>query len=78
MKQLLSAALFAALLVGCAREAPPPQKGGGINITAPGVNISIDDKGGAKVQAPGGVNVEAGQKGAKVEAPGAKVNVDKQ
>lgn len=74
MKHLAAATLFAVILVGCSREpaAPPPPKGG-INITAPGVNITVDPQGKTKVQAPG-VKIEAGDKGAKVEAPGVKVN----
>ena len=68
------ACLFVSFLAGCGQQQPPPNKGG-INITAPGVNINIDPEGAAKVQAPG-VQVNTDPKGgAKVDAPNVNIQV---
>jgi hypothetical protein len=76
MRPLVFAFLFVAL-IGCGQQPPPPAPNkGGINITAPGVNITVDPQGGANIQAPG-VNVQADPKGgAKVNAPGVNVQAD--
>lgn len=76
MKKLMLIVAVLIIAVGCGREAPPqpaPQQKG-IQISVPGVNITVDPEGGANVQAPG-VNVQAGKGGAKVIAPGAKIEV---
>lgn len=47
----LVAALGCLCLMACNKETPPTNKGG-INITAPGVNVHADPNGGASVNAP--------------------------
>jgi hypothetical protein len=77
MKSLaLVGLLGACLLLGCGGGTEQPKKGG-IQINAPGVNINVDEKGGAKVnvKAPG-VNVDVdGKGGANVKVPGVDIKV---
>ena len=76
-RPLMLSCPFIAFVIGCSQQppAPAPNKGG-IQITAPGVNISVNPEGGAQIQAPG-VNVSADAKGgAKVNAPGVNVQAD--
>jgi hypothetical protein len=70
MKRMILASALVGLAVGCSNQpATPPPAPGGVKITAPGVNVTVDPKGGANVTAPG-VNVTADPKG------GAKVDVN--
>lgn len=75
MKRLILAGAFVALALGCSNQEQKKQEQkapGGINISAPGMNISVDPSG-AKVNG-GGINIEAG-KGAQVTVPGANIQV---
>jgi hypothetical protein len=51
----LTATILGLACAACNRDAPPANKGG-VNITAPGVNVQTDSHGGVGVKAPG-VNV---------------------
>ncbi len=62
---------LAMLLAGCGGEEKKPASGG-INISAPGVNINVDPSGNTNVQAPG-VNIDANAKGANITAPGVDI-----
>ncbi len=76
MKRMILASALIGLAAGCSNQpAPPAPPKGGVNISAPGVNITVDPQGGSNVTAPG-VNVTADKGGAKVTAPGVNVQAD--
>ncbi len=62
MKHVIVAGILAAL-VGCTRQEParPAPAPGGVQVTAPGVNVNVDPAGGTKVRAPG-VKVDVKEK----------------
>jgi hypothetical protein len=72
-RYILGLSVLAAFVAGCGQQQQAPPKKQGVQITVPGVDISVDPEGGAKVKAPG-VDVKAGKGGAQVTAPGVDVN----
>ena len=74
MRRVLLTTIFISTCVshGCIKSEPPKQKPG-IEIHAPGVDITIDKERGVDVQAPGtDVHVDK-EKGLEVKAPGVEV-----
>lgn len=74
MRKLLVMLFISSSLVvcGCAKEEKPPQSQG-LEIHAPGVDVTLDPEHGLHVEAPGTeVNVNK-EEGVRVQAPGVDV-----